>query len=141
ANTNAWIGRYPGVAVAGWFGGKLANSGEKISLFDSHNILVLSVDYQPAGGWPTAAAGGGYSIEIIDPNGDPDDPANWRASVAVNGTPGLPPVPPPPPNVVLNEVMALNLTTTNNGGTYPDWVELYNSGSAVDLAGWSLTDD
>lgn len=44
--------------------------------------------------------------------------------------------------VVLNEFMAKNETTIANEGTYPDWVELYNtSASPVDISGWALTDD
>lgn len=44
--------------------------------------------------------------------------------------------------VVINEVMANNLTAVRNGGTYSDWVELYNtSASSVILSGMSLTDN
>lgn len=44
--------------------------------------------------------------------------------------------------VVINEVMTDNATAFANEDTYPDWVELYNTGSsAVDLGGWTLTDD
>lgn len=46
-------------------------------------------------------------------------------------------------DVRINEFMALNQTTlTDEDGEYSDWLELYNvSGSAIDLQGWSLTDD
>src|SRR4030095_8118809 len=46
-------------------------------------------------------------------------------------------------NVVLNEVMANNLSITNAGSTnITDWVELYNpSGNTINLAGMSLSDD
>lgn len=46
-------------------------------------------------------------------------------------------------SIVINEVMNSNkdLLYDEDGDT-PDWVELYNAGSfAVDLNGWSLTDD
>ncbi|MFO1513182.1 MAG: lamin tail domain-containing protein [Verrucomicrobiota bacterium] len=44
--------------------------------------------------------------------------------------------------VYLNEVMAENLGAVDNGGTFPDWIELRNPGGAtVNLAGWSLSDD
>jgi hypothetical protein len=43
--------------------------------------------------------------------------------------------------VVINEVMADNVTAVENEATFPDWVELYNLGTtAVDMSGWSLTD-
>ena len=43
--------------------------------------------------------------------------------------------------VILNEVMAENVTTLANEDEFPDWVELYNtSETAVDLSTWTLTD-
>ena len=57
-------------------------------------------------------------------------------------SPGTGSVPPPAPVVILNEIMAQNLTAVNNGGTFPDWIELHNPGTgAVNLVGWSLSDD
>ena len=35
-----------------------------------------------------AADGGGSSLEIIDPLGLPSSASNWRASVAIGGSPG-----------------------------------------------------
>ena len=142
ANTNAFKGRYPTVAVAGWFGGSLANGGETISILDGNERVVLSVTYDDENGWPTAPDGGGYSLELISTSGDPDDPANWRASNSLNGTPGAANSTPPAATVVINEVMAENLSAVNHQGTYPDWVELFNAGaSTVNLTGWSLSDD
>ena len=141
-NTNAFKLRYPGVAVAGWFGGNLGNGGETITLLDGTGRTVLAVSYDDENGWPVAADGGGYSLEILDPNGDPNAISNWRAGQAQNGTPGQSNSAPPAATVVLNEVMAENLTAVNNGGTYPDWIELRNTtGANVNLTGWSLTDD
>ncbi len=141
-DTNSWKARYPGVSVEGWYSGKLSNTGEPIEIFDATGKLVVSVDYLTVGGWPLLAAGGGYSLELINPDGDPDDPANWRASAAINGTPGLASTAPPPSAILLNEVMAENVAAVNNGGTYPDWVELFNSGAtSMNLSGWSLSDD
>lgn len=46
------------------------------------------------------------------------------------------------PTVRINEVLASNTKSHLNGSTYPDVIELYNSGTvAVDLAGKSLSDD
>jgi hypothetical protein len=51
-------------------------------------------------------------------------------------------VTPPSMPVVLNEVLAANLTLTNTDGSLSDWVELHNPGTnAVELADLSLTDD
>src|SRR5258708_30796164 len=64
------------------------------------------------------------------------DPASWRPSSTLGGTPGL--ANPPPidfPPIVVNEVLA------NSPGT-KDAVELYNpSSSAANLGGWFLTDN
>ncbi len=45
--------------------------------------------------------------------------------------------------LVINEFMASNTSTIEDEtGAYPDWVEIWNSGTAtVDLGGFSLTDD
>lgn len=137
-----WAARYPGVTAFGRFGGRLDNGGEKISIRDAQGDVVYSVDYDDQNGWPTQPDGGGYSLQVVDVFGDPDAPANWRASDAQNGTPGTQVGPPPSGPVVINEVMAENLTAVPNGTTYPDWIEIRNAGgSPVNLAGWSLTDD
>ncbi|MEK7781113.1 MAG: lamin tail domain-containing protein, partial [Verrucomicrobiota bacterium] len=141
-DTNAWKALYTGVNPVGWFSGNLNNSGERISLFDKFGNLITSVDYLDNGGWPTAADGGGRSLEVIAANGDPDAPANWKASAANNGTPGAANSAAPAQPVYLNEVMADNVSAVNHSGTFPDYVELRNPGvSSVNITGWSLTDD
>ena len=138
---SAWATRYPGVTPLGYYGGNLNNGGELVAIVDTSGQVVTGVTYNNAGGWPTAADGGGYSLELIDPYGDLNSPANWRASSAPNGTPGLPPVTPPLGSIVLNELMADNKTAVPNGGNYPDWLELFNSGTnSASLANWSLSD-
>ncbi|MEY2409363.1 MAG: hypothetical protein QOF48_2033 [Verrucomicrobiota bacterium] len=137
-----WSNRYPGITVFGWFSGKLDDGGEKLAIKNAAGQTLWSVDYDAQHGWPATAAGGGASLEIIDVFGDPDDAANWRASSIANGTPGTVTPPPPQGSVVINEVMAENISSVNNGGAYPDWIELRNNGGTpVSLTGWSLTDD
>ena len=47
-----------------------------------------------------------------------------------------------PAQVVINEVCADNVSTLSPGGTHPDYIEIYNAGTAaVSLSGWTLTDD
>ncbi len=141
-DTNAWKLLYPGVNPVGWFSGSLNNGGERISLFDKFGNLITSVDYSDANGWPTAADGGGRSLEIINPLGNPDEPANWQASAVNHGTPGAANSTPPAAPVRLNELMAENNSAVNHAGTFPDWIELHNPGaSPVNLTGWSLSDD
>lgn len=140
-NPAAFASRYPAVGVFDYYDGALDNAGERITLKDAAGNIIHSVDYDDAGGWPVAADGNGYSLEVMDAFGDPDAPSNWRAT-SLWGTPGASSTNPLPSVVRLNEVMADNATAVNNGGSYPDWVELHNSsGSGVDVSSWSLTDD
>ncbi|MBN2508002.1 MAG: lamin tail domain-containing protein [Verrucomicrobia bacterium] len=138
--TNDWIARYPGVPVAGWFDGNLNNGGERIAIYFGAQ-LVTAVTYSDGGGWPEAADGLGWSLEVINPQGDPNDPANWRASASLNGSPGLGNPSLPAPAVVFNELMATNATAVPHDAGYPDWIELHHAGATpIDLSGWSLTD-
>ncbi len=138
----AFSARYPGVFVYGTFPGRVANGGERIALNDRNGQTITSVTYDDENGWPVSPDGGGYSLELIDPTRDPNDPANWRASPGQGGSPGSAIVGNPPPIVRINEIMAENVSGVSNGSSYPDWIELYNAGgSPVDLAGWSLSDD
>ena len=137
----AFAQRYPAVAVAGYFGGKLSDQGERLAILDRAGKVITSVTYLAVPGWPATAAGGGASLECIQVNGDPDDPANWRASASPGGSPGSTGAPPPAAPVVINELMAENRSAITNAGVCPDWIELYNAGDqAVDLGGWSLSD-
>jgi hypothetical protein len=140
-NPAGFDARYPGLVVAGRFSGNLSNGGERIAIVDPAGRTITSVEYDDENGWPTEPDGNGPSLEIIDVNGDPNDPANWRASAALHGTPGT--VSPFSLGAVrLSEVMAENISSVPRDGAFPDWIELHNNGSTdVSLAGWSLTDN
>lgn len=139
-NPALFAARYPGLAVAGYYSDKLSNSGERIELKDLAGRTILSVDYMTLNGWP--AATNGCSLEIIDPAGDPDDPANWQLSAPINGTPGTVVCTPTPVAVTINEILARNTGALNNGGTFPAWIELANTNAVpVQLGGWSLSND
>ncbi|MBN1420416.1 MAG: lamin tail domain-containing protein [Planctomycetes bacterium] len=83
----------------------------------------ISIDWAPGHGItdiadpPNAFAGGGWTVLL-----DPDAPLG---------------------DVVINEILASNTTgLTDEDGEPADWIELFNRGTeAVDLTGWSLTDD
>lgn len=141
-DTNAWRQRYPGVMPFGWFGGNLANGGERIVLRDAQGRVVTAVEFDDERGWPTEPDGGGPSLELVDPWGNPLDPGNWRASAAAGGSPGAPNSPALPGFVQIHEIMADNRSAVPLGAGFPDWIELHNAGGQpVDLSGWSLTDD
>jgi hypothetical protein len=92
------MANYPNLNPANCFGdfsGKLSHSGERLALTKpvSHivtdngvtmtNILDVTVDeltYGKGGRWPQWSAGGGSSLELIDPRSNPRLPSNWAAS-------------------------------------------------------------
>jgi hypothetical protein len=76
--------------VAGAYAGHLDNKGERVQLVDAWNNVILDLTYQPDGGWPSAADGGGSSLEVLDVNGNYNDAGNWQASLRAGGTPGSP---------------------------------------------------
>ena len=76
------------LAPDGYGDANLSNSGETVTLRDATGSLIRSFTYSDSSPWPTAPDGGGPSLEIIDPKGDPNDPTNWRASLASGGSPG-----------------------------------------------------
>ena len=133
----SFAARHPDVPVFGWSGGTLSDGGERLVLRDRQGHLLSVVNYDDEKGWPRGADGRGASLELLDPRGDPDAPANWRASLVPEGTPGVPTtVVTGPPVVRLSEVSP---TPKDGPG---DWIEVHNAGgSRVDLGGWSLTDD
>ncbi len=134
ANPAAFASRHPAVQVAGWFGGSLSNGGERLAVIDPEGITLTSVTYGDGAPWPDRADGLGASLELRDPAGDPNDPANWQASAVGDGTPGAPPSTVPEPPVQFTEVASTLPPDT-------DWTELHNPGPAsISLAGWSLSD-
>jgi len=145
ANNNSpatFAAQYPGVTVTAYYGGSLDNGGERIALSDATGKVIVSVDYDDTAPWPTDPDGGGKTLEIIDPNGDPDSPFNWKASNANKGTPGAANSTFTPSTVQISEFLAVNTGAYVFGGVNPGFVELYNSGgSSVDVSGWTLVVD
>lgn len=134
--------RYPGVRSYGTFGGSLSNGGERLTLVDGFGNNIISVRYNDRAGWPRSADGGGYSLVLRDIDGDLNDPTSWSASPQVHGSPGEGDSAEIRPSVAINEVLAHNESAVSHGNEFPPFVELQNSGaSAVDLSGWSLSDD
>jgi hypothetical protein len=66
----------------------LSNGGERIALLSPLGETLQDFTYDDVAPWPTGPDGNGPSLEIIDPLGDPTNPANWRASSVSGGTPG-----------------------------------------------------
>ncbi len=80
ADPAALLAEY-GVAALGPWEGKLSNDGERILLLDEPGTEIDRVDYGTAFPWPTAAGGGGQSMELIHPSLDNDLGGSWRSAV------------------------------------------------------------
>ena len=131
--------RYPGVAVFGGYGSdsSLSNGGETITLADVAGTTIFSVTYDDTAPWPAAADGGGQSLVplLFDANPAPNNASNWRASVAVNGSPGRDDSRVPIVPVFINELRA------NPVAGQRDSIEIFNPhAQAVDISEWWLSD-
>ncbi len=71
---------HPGIPVVGDYDGKLDNDGGRILLLDACGNVADEVAYRDGGRWPSAADGGGSSLELRDPFADNAVPEAWAAS-------------------------------------------------------------
>ncbi|MBN1125161.1 MAG: lamin tail domain-containing protein [Sedimentisphaerales bacterium] len=152
-NTTAFEARYGTdtvALVAGQYeSGRLDNEGEKITLQDGNEGVILSFEYDTGRGWPIAADGAGHSMVPVDSAlirdgiGVLGHGGNWRASSYMYGSPGQDD-PVISPSVMINEFAA---HTDFNDPAYPqhdsnDWIELFNiSDDTVSMTDWYLSDD
>ena len=145
--------------------GSLSNAGESLWLTDAEGTFVDSANAD-GGGWP---AGDSATRASMERHGDGDTPGNWSTfsgvggvghdatGNAISGTPrsdnspvgAIPtqtPVPtalasatsPPQFSILINELA----WSGTKASASDEWIELYNPGAtAVDLAGWSLSDN
>jgi hypothetical protein len=77
------------VPVAGEVQGRLANNTDSLALADAAGRPILAFTYSDRSPWP-ASPNGGFALVLIQPlnHPDPNNPASWRASVSLGGTPG-----------------------------------------------------
>jgi hypothetical protein len=67
----------------------LNDTGDDVRIYDNSGLLIDKVSYSSAWYNDPAKAGGGWSLELINPNTPCQDAANWNASNdATGGTPG-----------------------------------------------------
>jgi hypothetical protein len=104
-----------------------SNGGERVTLVDSVNQTVVDFTYDndPEAGWHATTDGGGTSLEVVSPssNAGLSDPANWRASATIGGTPGTDTsIPPPAPSgltaVAGGNQVTLSWNTVPGAATY-----------------------
>ncbi len=111
------------IDCVGDFGFGLSELGETLTLRHPTRILVDAITYSAEAPWPTDANGSGATIALNEPDEDNALPENWRASLAVGGTPGAANhTETEPPSLVINEI------NYNSSDAFDarDWVELYN---------------
>jgi hypothetical protein len=81
-----------GAKIFGPYTGSLDNSGERLTLkAAAAGAVIFSFAYGNSGDWPSEADGGAYSLvphEGLAASASLDDPKSWRASSAINGSPG-----------------------------------------------------
>ena len=132
-NAEAFEARYgTNITIAGTYVGQLNDGGETLVLLDAVSNVVLQFAYQDS--FTTYADGAGPSMVVLDPLRDYDDPANWRDSVYMGGTPGRGPDM-PIRDVVINEVRS------HTDLPHVDAIELMNvSSGTVAIGGWVLGD-
>ncbi len=92
---SGFLSRYPGAAsvlAPGSFSGALDNTGETLALTlpSPWYVHILRFRFEPT--WFASASGGGYALVVANPATTPAidwrEPATWRASSAINGSPG-----------------------------------------------------
>jgi hypothetical protein len=89
---------------------------------------------QPAGGTVQFSWAAGHGITDTAATPNPFGGGNWTVTLNPGVSPG---------DVIINEFLAASLSgLTDENGEVQDWIELHNRGAtAVNLLGWSLTDD
>lgn len=90
ASLTAFNVQNPGVSnKIGNFLFGLSGNGDALRLYNNTGILQLSMVYNDSAPWPLPPDGEGPTLQLNDPNGNLNDPANWYAGCK-KGTPGLP---------------------------------------------------
>jgi len=89
SNAQAFEARY-GFAPNSEFIGQLDNSGEKLVMVDALGDTIICVRYNDKPPWPEEPDSLGTSLVpiLVNPTGDPNDPAYWQSSYWVGGSPG-----------------------------------------------------
>ena len=85
-NSSAFAAAYTNAApVAGQYAGTLGTTGDTLRLIRpgvtaNQDVVLDEVTYGSGAPWPTAANGGGASLQLIDPKRDNDRAGNWSAT-------------------------------------------------------------
>ena len=146
AQLEAYRALHPAGRVDGILQGEMSNDSGSLSIQTAAGAMAATAVYDTAAPWQVVPDNHGYFAEdgvgfslvrrTADPQLDPEDYHNWRASAQRYGSPGADDPPPPVPPVYINELMS-----RSNAGEL-DYVEFYNpNAQPVDLGGWWLSDE
>jgi hypothetical protein len=136
SNPAAFAARYgTSLQVVGPWTGDLSNQGERLVIKAFDNTTILDFTYDDA--WFPNGDGNGGSFEYVGTdytNSSYNNPANWRDSAQISGSPGTQGLG-PAPTIVINEIL------TNSSMPRVDAIELFNPNpDPVDISGWYLSD-
>ena len=137
-NAAKFAERYPAFTPRGVYTGRLDNSGERLTLLTASGSTVFDFSFDDVSPWPLTADGLGSSLVPVVPtlNPTPGDPASWRGSSGIGGSPGADDPALGIPGIIINEVL------TNSTLPLTDSIELYNpTASPVAITDWWLSDD
>lgn len=121
--------------VLGEFAGRLSIDGERLTVRDRSGAIVTSVKYEAD--WDFLAMEQSFSLVLRDESraAAEDDPAAWRHSSQIGGSPGRPDPTPAWPRVVINEILSRPELP------YEKAIEIANLEAVpVDISGWYLSD-
>jgi len=95
SDNNYFYSRYDFMAF-GEYSGKLNNDGELLVMVKNTNDTVSAITYNDGNDWPQLPDGDGNSLVpvVYNPINDQNDPADWRASYLIGGSPGADDTPP-----------------------------------------------
>ena len=86
-NSEDFTSFYPEISsIIGEFDFGLSSSGDSVRLFNSDLIIHDEVNYGVTSPWPDLPNGGGYTLELIDPNLDNLLPESW-SNINFHGSP------------------------------------------------------
>jgi hypothetical protein len=74
------------LTLIGGFSSHLANEGETVDLLNADGVLEDEIIYSDASPWPTAADGGGSSLQRVSTAAWGDDSASWLAAAPTPGS-------------------------------------------------------
>jgi hypothetical protein len=118
-NHAAFEARYgTGLPVAGEYSGQFNNAGERVTVVGGNGATLIDFTYGTTLPWPTLPDGSGMSLEVINPQGNLNMPANWRPSAVIGGSPGKPnPVPAPTLAMDASDPNLMRLYFNGRGGS------------------------